>query len=220
MNRMKTMKKFNRLLLKSAPLLLLPVMGTTMATDVTVPLSFTTLPAIQIDEIRPLAFGDVLSLTQADTCIMSVSAGTAVTSNQEGVNLNQALHGTVSAVSAGELSGACAGADDGEVGIYEITSFADAALTVEVTLGTTNDIGFTPSGYVTNLVEGSPGSSSRETISVGVGNDASVNASAGLTPFAAAGTNRAIIGGTITNFVPLTAGAPYATDFNLNVVYQ
>lgn len=212
------MKHFNKLK-KASALLLLPVMGSAMATDVTVPLSFTTLPVITITEVTPMAFGDVLSLTQANTCVMSTSAGTALTANEEGANLadsNIYTGGTLTATSAGQLSGNCSG-DDGQVGLYEITSFADADITVTVTAGTATDISFAPAGYVTNLVE-SGSAPTRAALVVDVGTDA--NASAAVSPYAAAGTNRAVVGGTITNFATLTAGAAYATDFNLNVVYQ
>lgn len=201
---------------KVTPLLLIAAMAPAMATDVNVPLNFTTLPVITITEIRPLDFGPVLSLTAADTCTMSTSAGTALTSAQEGVNSNIANLGSVAQVSVGELSGTCTGGADGNVGIYQITSFQDANISVSVTVGTTTDIAFNPIGYVTNIVEG--GTFTRETLNTTT--PANVNASAALTAFAVAGTNRAIVGGTITNQVGLTAGAPYATDFNLNVVYQ
>jgi len=200
---------------KAAPLLLLPIMGSAIATDITVPLNFTTLPVITIAEITPMAFGDVLSLTQADTCAMATNAGTTITPTDEGADLNIANYGSVAAVAVGQLSGVCAGAD-AQPGIYEISSFADADITVSVSVGTDTDIGFVPSGYVTNLIEG--GTATREPISTGT--PALVNASAALSAYSAAGTNRAIIGGTITNLVTLTAGGSYATDFNLDVVYQ
>jgi hypothetical protein len=209
------MKNFN-IFKKASPLLLLSAMAPAMATDVSVPLNFTTLPVISITPIRPLDFGAVLSLTAADTCTMSTSAGTALTSAQEGVNSNIANLGSVAQVSVGELSGSCAGGADGNVGIYEITSFQDADITVSVTTGTATDIAFTPIGFVTNIIEG--GTFTREAMNVGL--DADVNASLALSAFAVAGTNRAIVGGTITNQVGLTAGAAVATDFNLNVVYQ
>ncbi|ABG39832.1 hypothetical protein Patl_1306 [Paraglaciecola sp. T6c] len=205
---------------KAAPLLLLPIMGVASATDVTVPLSFTTLPVIEIEEIQPLAFGDVLTLAQAATCTMSTNAGTALTPAQEGSDLTSAAifgTGALLANSAGELSNGCDG-DDGQVGIYKITSFADADITVSLSSGTDSEINFVPAGYVTDLVEGAPGTPARTPIANG--GDVDVNASAATTAFGAAGTNRAIIGGTITNFAPLTAGGQYATDFNLNVVYQ
>jgi len=210
MNAMKHYKK----IIKATPLLLLPVMGSTLATDVTVPLNFTTLPVISMEEITPMAFGDVLSLTQAATCTMKVDAGTPITDAEEGTT---EVSTDAGALSVGELDAGtdCAG-DDGQVGIYEITSFADANITVSVTVGVATDIAFTPIGYVTNVIEG--GTSTREDLDVDT--DADVNASATLSAFSNAGTNRAIVGGTITNQATLTAGSPYATDFNLNVVYQ
>jgi hypothetical protein len=210
------MKNYNTFK-KVTPILLLAAMAPAMATDVSVPINFTTLPVISITEIRPLNFGAALTLTAADTCLMSVAAGTPLTSAQEGVNSTIADLGSVTQVSVGELSETCLGADDGETGIYEITSSPNADITVNVTLGTPTDIEFTPIGFVTNIIE-SGGPFTREPLNVAL--DADVNASFALTAFAVAGTNRAIIGGRITNQVGLVAGAPYATDFNLNVVYQ
>lgn len=203
---------------KASPLLLLAAMSPAMATDVNVPLNFTTLPVITIAEIRPLDFGPVLSLTLADTCTMSTSAGTPITPSDEGSDFtsNVTFATPGAATSVGEFSGDCTGASDGLPGIYEITSFADSDITVSVTAGTATDISFEPEGYVTNLLEA--GTPTR--VAISIGNDADVNASAAITAFAQAGTNRAIIGGTITNFAPLVAGDAYATDFNLNVVYQ
>ncbi|MFT5706286.1 MAG: hypothetical protein ACI9ES_000558 [Oceanospirillaceae bacterium] len=215
------MKKLNKLT-KYTPLLFLSVMGTTMATDVSVPLTFTTLPAITIDEIQPLAFGDVLSLTQADTCTMSTALGTELTKAQEGADSTSSTlwsgGGVLVAGLAGELTGPCDSDVDGQVGIYEILSGPDANITVTISNGTATDISFVPAGYVTDLVEGT--SFTRETIVFGAANGVTVNSSAALSPFGVAGTNRAVIGGVITNFVALNAGQPYATDFNLNVVYQ
>lgn len=188
-----------------------------MATDITVPLSFTTLPVITITEITPLAFGDVLSLTQADTCSIDTASGTVLTSAQEGANLTATGPYTTppGPRSAGAITGTtCTGS--GQVGIYEITSYADADITVSVTAGTPTEISFAPAGYVTNLVEGGAGTSRVDLDGIGV----NASASLALSAFAAAGTNRAVVGGTITNQTRLTAGAAYTTDFNLNVIYQ
>jgi len=204
---------------KAAPLLLLTAMSPAMATDLLVPLNFTTLPVISIATITALDFGPVLSLTLADTCTMSTSAGTDLTPTQEGADSTDALvftGGTAIAQPVGAFTGDCLGAADGTPGIYEITSFVDALITVTVTAGTATDISFAPAGYVTDLDES--GGFSREALSIGV--DAGAEASAAISAYAQAGTNRAVIGGTITNFAPLVAGDPYATDFNLDVVYQ
>ena len=211
------MKKLN-IFKKATPLLLLAAMSPAMATDVSVSLDFTTLPVISILPIQALNFGSVLSLTLSHTCTMSTSAGTLLTSTQEGVDITDTVtFPGIAATSAGALSGNCIGAADGQVGIYEITSFSDAPITVTISQGTATSISFVPAGYVTDLEEGV--GMTRETLTSGAAG-ASANASAALTAFAQAGTNRAVIGGIITNFSALTAGAPYATDFNLNVVYQ
>ena len=211
------MKKFNSLT-KAVPFLLLPVMGTAIATDINVPLTFTTLPAIALAPIQALEFGDVLSLTQSDQCTISVAAGDVVTSAQEGANLTDTTVYSISGgtVSAGELADDCAGGANAQIGIYEITSFADADITVTVTPGAAGDISYSPAGYVTNLLE----ATTPTRVAVSVGTPADVNASAALSPFAAAGTNRVIIGGTITNQVRLTAGAQYTSSFDIDVVYQ
>ena len=205
---------------KTTPLLLLIAIAPVMATDVNVPLNFTTLPVITITPERALDFGAVLSLTLADSCTMGTddAGGTAITPAQEGVDSSNAVTFSVASLPAallGLLSGDCSGGANGEPGIYEITSFADADITISVTAGTATDISFAPIGYVTNIA----GTTfSRPAISIGV--DADASASPVLTAFAQAGTNRAVIGGTITNFAGLNAGQAYATDFNLNVVYQ
>jgi len=220
------MKQLN-IFKKATPLLLLTAMSTAMspamATDVTVPLNFTTLPVITITTVtgKDLNFGEVLSLTLADTCTMGTDdvGGTPLTPSDEGTDSEDgAIYtgGTESQALTGLLSGACTGGANGQVGIYDIASFKDADITVTVTQGTATDISFTPIGFVTNVVEG--GTYTRETLAVGT--DALVNASTQLTAYAQEGTNRAIVGGTITNFAPLTAGGTYATDFNLDVVYQ
>jgi hypothetical protein len=212
------------ILKKATPLFLLTAMNSAVATDVLVPINFTTLPVISITQIQALDFGSVLSLALADECIMDAQdggSGTLLTSAQEGVNpANGTIFNTTPGIanSVGALSGNCLGGADGQVGIYEITSFADANIVVSVTAGVATDISFEPTGYVTGqLNEVSAGVFSRNLLNIA--NDATVNASAALTAFSQAGTSRAIVGGKITNFAPLTAGAPYATDFNLNVVY-
>jgi hypothetical protein len=215
------MKKLNTFK-KATPLLLLTAIAPAMATDVLVPLNFTTLPVITITPIRDLDFGAVLSLTLADECTLGTNdvGGTPLTPSQEGTDSTDTAVFSVAdlpAANVGLLSDDCAGGANGDVGIYEISSFANANITVTVTEGTATDISFSPAGYVTNIA----GTTfTRENISLGAGNDADVSASETLTAFSQAGTNRAIIGGTITNFAGLNAGQAYATDFNLNVVYQ
>jgi hypothetical protein len=206
---------------KATPLLLIAAIAPAMATDVSVPLNFTTLPVITILPIRALDFGAVLSLGAAASCTMSAidaANGTALTPSQEGADATSYANGDNAENFAGLLSGSCAGGADGAVGIYEITSFQDADISVSVTAGTTTDIAFTPIGYVTDLEDGAGDSFTREPLLIGT--PALANASTALSGFSVIGTSRAVIGGTIINQVPLTAGAPYATDFNLNVVYQ
>ena len=206
---------------KATPLLLISAMAPAMATDVNVPLNFTTLPVITILSIRDLDFGPVLSLGAAASCTMKAidaANGTLLTPSQEGADATAYANGDNAVNYAGLLTGSCAGGADGNVGIYEITSFQDADITVSVTAGTTTDIEFSPNGYVTDLDDTVADSFTRESLSIGVG--ANANASTALTGFSVIGTSRAIIGGTIINQVGLTAGDPYATDFNLNVVYQ
>ncbi|AGH45407.1 hypothetical protein [Paraglaciecola psychrophila] len=212
------------ILKKATPLFLLTAMNSAIATDVLVPINFTTLPVISIVPIQALDFGSVLSLSLADECIMDATdggSGTTLTAAQEGVDATNTtiFNSTAGAANdVGALTGDCLGGADGQVGIYEITSFADANIVVSVTAGVDTDISFAPTGYVTDqLDETTSGVFSRNTLEIGT--DATVNASATLTAFGQAGTSRAIVGGKITNFAPLTAGAPYATDFNLNVVY-
>jgi hypothetical protein len=216
MNRVNNMKNLNNMK-KITSLLLLSATGGVMATDITVPLNFTTLPEISVAEEQQLQFGDVLSLTQSNTCTMSTSAGTALTAGEEGADLTDTGVYAISggAGTAGQLSGDCIG-DDGQVGLYEITSFADADITVSVTEGSTGDIAFTPIGYVLDHDEA--GTPTRETLNTTT--DADVNSTAALSAHANAGTTRAVIGGTITNQVRLTAGDQYSSIFEIDIVYQ
>ena len=221
MNRNNTMKLLN-IFKKSTPLLLLTAMSPVMATDITVPLNFTTLPVITITTAPggDLDFGPVLSLTLADTCTMGTNdvGGTALTPSEEGADATSTATFTsvLTAANAGLLSGDCAGGANGNVGRYIISSFKDANITVTVSTGTATEISFEPAGYVTDLVEGT--AFQRDTLNTST--PALVNASTALTAFGQEGTNVAVVGGTITNFSQLTAGGDYATDFNLNVVYQ
>lgn len=193
---------------KASPLLLLPFANNALATDVTVPLAFETLPVITITEVQPLVFGNVLPLGQAASCTMgATAAGHSLSNAEEGVAI------AANAATAGEFTGGCAGEPDGQPGIYEVASFGSANLTVSVTAGTATDISFAPIGYAVD--HNTP---SREALLVGT--DASVQAAPALTALTQAGRNRVVIGGTVTNQVALTAGAAYTTDFNLNVVYQ
>lgn len=212
------MKQFNKLI-KATPLLLLPVMGGAMATDITVPLNFTTLPIITMSEVTPMAFGDVLSLGQADICTMNAELSTAGTAGTGTVSIADegqdiGADGALDAPQAGKLTGTCTNID-GQPGVYEIVSFKDAKITVSVTAGTATDIALAPSGYAVHALTGSMARTA-----LLVGTDALVQASTALSAFSAEGTNRVVIGGVLTNQATLTAGGSYATDFNLNVVYQ
>jgi hypothetical protein len=202
---------------KASPLLLLPFANNALATDVTVPLTFETLPVITITEVQPIVFGNVLPLAQAASCVMEADPDThRLTTTEEGKNI---VDGGTSGLTAGAFSGGCAGEPDGQPGIYEIASFAGADLTVSVTAGTATDIAFAPLGYAVN--HDSPSTTANTNrVDLSVGTDANVKAASALTAFTQAGRNRVVIGGTVTNQNALTAGADYTTDFNLNVVYQ
>ena len=180
------------------------------AADFNAGLAFDTLPAITISEIRAMDFGAVLSLTQAATCAMSAdSAGGTETLTDTQLGVNIAAYNN-----SGELTGGCTG--NGTVGIYEVSSYSGAAITVSVTAGTATDIAFVPSGFAVDHNGG--GAATGETL--GVGTDADVEAANAITAFTQAGVSRVVVGGTITNQVALTADGTYNTDFNLDVVYQ
>ncbi|MDU0354653.1 hypothetical protein RS130_12650 [Paraglaciecola aquimarina] len=87
---------------KLMPLLAVPLAGTALATDVTIPLSFETLPVITVTEETPMDFGQVLSLAQAATCTMSATAGAAVTQSDEGNPTTTPAGGTLSGDCSGE----------------------------------------------------------------------------------------------------------------------
>lgn len=203
------MKLLKKCKLASA-IALLPLAASVSATDLTVPITFDTLPVITITEVQPLAFGSVLSLTQASTCTMeATAAGHGLSNSEEGQII------AAGAATAGVLSGDCAGEPDGAPGIYEVTSFASADITVSLTAGAASEILFTPLGYVVDYNAGTPQR-------VALTTAASTNAQATnvLSALSNAGTNRVIIGGSIQNQQALTAGQDYTTSFDLDVVYQ
>lgn len=203
------MKAFTKFKIASA-IALLPLATQVSATDLTVPITFQTLPVITITEVQALSFGNVLSLTQASTCkLEATSTGHSLSNSEEGQVV------AANAATAGVLSGACAGEPDGTPGIYQITSFASANITVSLTAGTASEIAFNPEGYVVDYNAGTP-----ERDAITVSTDANVQATNAITANSQAGTNRVIIGGTVTNQQALTAGSDYTTDFDLDVVYQ
>jgi len=190
---------------KTLPLLLLPLASSVYATDITATLSFSTLPVITVAEETPMDFGEVLSLSQADTCAMDVLAGPNIALADEGFAV------TAGSAGGGTLSSDCSGS--GQPGVYTITSFSGADITVNLTLGTPTDISFVPVG---NLID--VGGDARVPVAVGTGSDAT--ASTAINAYTLAGTNRIIVAGTITNQAPLTSGGIYNADFNIEVVYQ
>lgn len=189
---------------KLMPLLVLPLASSALATDVTVPLSFETLPVITVTEETPMDFGQVLSLAQAATCTMSAIAGAAVIQSDEG--------NPTTVPAGGTLSGDCSG--EGQPGIYTIQSVASASIQVSLTAGVATEIGFVPSGVVIDY-NTAPARDPVTTTTPAV-----VEASAALNAFTAAGTNRVIMGGVITNQQTLASATAYTTTFDIDVIYQ
>jgi hypothetical protein len=189
---------------KLMPLLVLPLASSALATDVTVPLSFETLPVITVTEETPMDFGQVLSLAQAATCTMSAISGAALTQSDEG-NPNTTAAG-------GTLSGDCSG--EGQPGIYTIKSVASASIKVSLTAGAATEISFVPSGIVIDY----NGGAARDAVTTA--SPAVVESSATLNAFTAAGTNRVIMGGKITNQQTLVSATAYTTTFDIDVIYQ
>ncbi|MDU0354652.1 hypothetical protein RS130_12645 [Paraglaciecola aquimarina] len=91
---------------------------------------------------------------------------------------------------------------------------ASASIQVSLTAGAATEIGFVPSGVVIDY----NGGAARDTITTA--SAATVEASAALNAFTAAGTNRVIMGGTITNQTTLASAMPYTTTFDIDVIYQ
>jgi hypothetical protein len=189
---------------KLMPLLVLPLASSALATDVTIPLSFETLPVITVTEETPMDFGQVLSLEQAATCTMSASSGAAVTQSDDG--------NPTTVPAGGDLSGSCTG--EGQPGIYTIQSVASASIQVSLTAGAATEIGFVPSGIVIDYNGGAVRDPVTTTSPV------VVEASATLNAFTAAGTNRVIMGGVITNQQTLASATAYTTTFDIDVIYQ
>jgi hypothetical protein len=214
--------KLNKLFKLTSVSAVLAVSTTALATDVTVPLSFKTLPVITVTEVKAMDFGAVLTLAQADTCTMSTTAGGKVTLSDEGQDLATITTGGtgLAAPLGGQLSNDCAGAPDGQPGIYQISSFEGADITVNLATGTATDISLNPAGYVVDLNDDlqTNSTASRETLAIGT--DAAVRASGALTAYSQKGINRVVIGGTIINQNALTADTAYNTDFTINVTYQ
>jgi hypothetical protein len=205
MNKGETMTNFKYMknLKKTLSILLLPLASVANAIDVTVPLSFATLPVIDVDEVTPMDFGQVLNLAQAATCTLSATSGTVITIADDGVA------GTTPA--GGDLSVGCSG--EGIPGVYTITSVPGAEIQVSVVAGLATEISLAPIGVVINHT-----GPAREPIDVST--SPIVFASAAINAYTAAGTNRVIMGGTITNTQALASGIGYTTTFDINVVYQ
>lgn len=191
---------------KTLPILLLPLAYNVNATDVTVPMSFETLPVITVVEETAMDFGPVLSLAQAATCTLSASSGSVITASDDGTAATTPAGGDLT---AGTCSGGTA-----QPGVYTITSIASTDIQVSVTAAAPGaSIGFAPIGVVINHNGDTRDAIDGSTSPV-------VESSAALNAFTAAGTNRVIMGGTITNQAPLTSGGSYSADFDITVVYQ
>jgi hypothetical protein len=206
------MKNFN---MKKAFLLLAATgltVGSVKAAEIEASLTFTTLPEITISEIRAVSFGSVLSLTNGALCDMDTATGTET--------LTDAQAGSDDGITAGTLTGACDTSVNGTVGIYEITSFAGADITVTLSAGTASEIDFTPDGHVIDYSTGDGTATA-----AAVDTDVDVTASATGDTEVAAGDiltakNRVLVGGTIQNTQALTADESYTATFNIDVVYQ
>ena len=216
---MKNLNLFKKVAIVAA----LSVTAQSQATDVNVPLAFKTLPVIKIETKKELNFGSVLTLAQADECTMSTSSGGSLTASDEGQDLATITGGggsNVGAPSGGALTDDCAGAPDGQPGVYEIESFEGADIVVDLNPGTATDILLEPAGYVVNMKDDltTANTSTRDPLTVST--DATVRASGTLTAFSPKGTNRVIIGGKIINQNALSPDGEYETDFTIDVTYQ
>jgi hypothetical protein len=200
------MKQFKKLL----PLVVLGASSAATAQEFTIPLTFDTLPEITLTEIRAMDFGPVLSLTQAASCVMDADTGT------ENLTAIQLGHATLTSYvintnASGALSGTCGG--NGTVGIYEVSAYDGAALTVSVAKGTATEIDFTPLGFAVDHTTG-------DIVAVDTTTPADVDAAPALTAESQAGKTRVVVAGTVLNTQALVADGSYTTDFEINVVYR
>jgi hypothetical protein len=195
---------YSKKMKKTLALLMLPLTFGASAAEITASLTFDTLPVITIAEDKPIVFGQVLSLAQAEACTLSTTGGTTIVAADEGV--------TIATPVGGDLT--CS-TDEGQPGVYTITSAATADIQVSLASATPDPagIGFVPAGYVVNRAADTR-------VQVAVGSPVSVEASTTLNGFSPAGTNSVIIGGEVTNQVQLTAGQQYSTTFDIDVIYQ
>jgi len=207
------MKKFNKL--KSLiPLALIGASSSALAVDQTATFTFETLPDITIAETRALDFGANLTLTQADTCAMEARTAGSETLTDSQLGITGAGGFTTAYTSSGDLSGtSCSG--DGTVGIYTVSSYAGAGITVTLSTGTATEIAFVPAGFVVDHT-----AAAEDLVALTSGTGANAVAAPALTAYTNAGDTKVIVGGTITNQQALTAGDSYTTDFNIDVVYQ
>lgn len=226
------MKKMNKLL-KLSPMLLLPFANVSNATDIPVEIKFSTLPEITINEDQEINFGNILTLANSDTCEMLVGVATNTLSNTDEMTVaadlvaSSATNKAPADGNAGTLntSSSCKSPATSGVavpGIYTITSFAGADLSITVADGssTGGEIDFTPKGYAVTYGSDSTADTGR----VELDNSAPISVSA---PFAGdsnivvtQGITKVALGGTITNKQKLTPGSTLDLTFEMNVVYN
>ncbi len=196
------------------------------ATDFSADLKFETLAEISLTKVRDIDFGAVLALQQAAVCKMEpAGAGSEVLSAaQRGVATLTGYTGS------GDLDAGCGDPNaNGTVGIYEVQSFASAAITVTLAqainsgdiTNESTEVEFTPDGFVVNHSNSTTGTVVDLDAITGNGTaTANAVASPQLTVNTQPGRNIVVVGGQISNNVSLTADDTYNLGFELNVVYQ
>lgn len=180
------------------------------ATDITAGITFTTLPAITMTEIRSLSFGNSLYLTNGAFCTMDQATGTeTMTATQVGSTTRVGDFDNI-----GALTGTCDTAVNGVAGIYEVSSATDANISITISQGTATEVSFLPTGYTVEYT-----GDTLVTIPEGVATATVASGTADASDIVT-GRNRIIVVGTLSNTQALSAGQSYATDFNIDVVYN
>jgi hypothetical protein len=216
------MKRFN--LTKAALLIATSISAANVqAADVTLDISFTTLPEIVITEEQAISFGEVLSPSDTHTCVMDLDASTGT----GGTDLAPADVGTDDVTfSAGTLTGECDTSVEGTPGIYLIDASNNADVEVTVSAGTATDIAFEPVGFIVNYQDATTTAAATAFVE-GTGVDvyaASDTAGGGdddiVSGYVADGQTRVLVAGTVTNQTSLTVGTEYTTTFDIDVLYN
>lgn len=201
------------------PVALLPLASAVQAKVQSVGIEFTTLPEITIVESRALSYGNVLALSAAAACAMTVDSGNTV-----GPALDKSS--IAAAGTPGALGTGCgASGTPGTPGIYLITGIQGSELTVEINGSTNADLAFVPSGYVVDFdTDANGGDATGDDAATNITNGTPVDVYAPTTgEFSGTvqpGVVGLVVGGTVTNQRALLADTTVTADFTVDVIYK